>query len=125
MKIAFHINQLSFRGTEVATFEYAYYNRRFLNNISVIIAPVDCPQEKGVLEHFQKEFEVIFYPKDYLDLILKLNRVDRMYVMKSGQQDGIIAKDIPTVVHCVFMSGDPHGLVYASVSDSVANKKEL
>ena len=35
-KIAFHTNQLSIRGTEVALFQYAKYNEEILGNKSVI-----------------------------------------------------------------------------------------
>jgi len=35
-KIAFHSNQLSIRGTEVALYQYAKYNEEILGNKSVI-----------------------------------------------------------------------------------------
>ena len=36
MNIGFYSNQLSFRGTEVAMFDYAYYNETLLKNKSFI-----------------------------------------------------------------------------------------
>ena len=36
-KIAFHSNQLSLRGTEIALFAYAKYNEDILGNKSVIL----------------------------------------------------------------------------------------
>ncbi len=38
MKIAFHSNQLSIRGTEVVLFDYAHYNKLLLGNESFIIS---------------------------------------------------------------------------------------
>ena len=37
MKIAFHIDNLSFRGTTTAVWDYAFYNQTILGNESVII----------------------------------------------------------------------------------------
>jgi hypothetical protein len=36
MKIAFQSNQLCERGTEIALYDYAYFNKTILNNESVI-----------------------------------------------------------------------------------------
>ena len=37
MKVAFHIYHFSFRGTEIAAFDYAYYNQTILKNKSIRI----------------------------------------------------------------------------------------
>ena len=37
-KIAFHSNQLSLRGTEIALYAYAKYNEEILGNKSVIFS---------------------------------------------------------------------------------------
>ena len=37
VKIAFHDNQLGERGTTVAVFDYAYYNKHILGNESIIM----------------------------------------------------------------------------------------
>ena len=42
MKIAFHSNQLGLRGTEIALFDYAYYNRELLGNESIIISDINA-----------------------------------------------------------------------------------
>ena len=36
--IAFHLNHMSERGTELSTFDYAFYNKKLLGNNSIIIA---------------------------------------------------------------------------------------
>ena len=35
--VGFFVNQFSERGTEIATFNYALYNQKILNNTSIII----------------------------------------------------------------------------------------
>ena len=37
MKILFHENQLSYRGTSNAVYNYALFNQEYLNNESIII----------------------------------------------------------------------------------------
>lgn len=37
MKILFHENQLSYRGTSNAIYNYALFNQKYLNNESIII----------------------------------------------------------------------------------------
>lgn len=43
--------------------------------------------------------------------------VDVLYAIKSGERDNIVSDRVKTVVHCVFNPTDPHGDVYASISD--------
>lgn len=123
LKVAFHVNQFSFRGSEIASFDYAYYNVRLLNNISVIVANQNSINlsNKDVYKRFENEFEIILY-KDIAELegICKEEKIDCMYVLKYGTKDNIVLNSIPTLVHCVFSSKEPHGYVYAAVSESVA-----
>ncbi len=123
MKIAFHVYQFTFRGSEVATFDYAIYNRRILNNISIIVSPknqISIP-DKSVLEKFNKEFTILYYDNlQDLENICKEEKVDAMYSIKYGTNDGLVLKDLPTWVHCVFTTDNPHGSVYAGVSESVS-----
>lgn len=125
MKIAFHVYQFTFRGSEVALFDYALYNRRILNNISIIVVPKNqkTHPDVNVLKKFEQEFTIIYY-NDINDLekICKEEKVDALYTIKYGTNDGLVLKDIPTWVHCVFTTDQPHGSVYAGVSDSVSQK---
>ena len=55
-KIAFHANQLSLRGTEIALFTYAKYNEDILGNKSVIFSSPNNNLDS--LGKFQERFEV-------------------------------------------------------------------
>jgi hypothetical protein len=59
MKIAFHSKQLSMRGTEVALFDYAYFNREYLGNESLIIS--DKKNDLAALRKFQDHFDLYLY----------------------------------------------------------------
>ena len=52
----FHVSHFTFRGTETATHDYAYYNQSILKNKSIIFTPKEhtLPPNKDILEKFQK-----------------------------------------------------------------------
>lgn len=126
MKIAFHVYNFTFRGSEVALFDYALYNRSILGNLSIIVCPLEQKTvDIQVLEKFRREFNIIYYRDlDHLDSICREEKVDALYTIKYGKDDGLVLKNTPIWVHCVFTTDEPHGSVYAAVSDSVAIKNK-
>ncbi len=125
MKVAFRSDKVSERGTEVALYDYAHYNETMLGNQSLVVtptAPEDC--EPNALKRFRDRFEVVHYkPSDRLeeDVLAPLG-VDVCYVPKSGRNDGVLTRDIRCGVHVVFGHNDPHGHVYAYISEWLARK---
>jgi len=119
MKIAFWDNCLSERGTTVALYDYAYYNRKLLGNESIILYNNTKRENvEKVVEKFQKEFQV-FGVSDFseVDAILLEQKCDIFYIIKGGGNEGQVSKVCKTVVHCVFDYSEPHGHVYAGVSN--------
>lgn len=124
MKIAFHTNQLSLRGTEVAMYDYAHYNEKLLGNESIVVTKhpdVWKYSDPQAIEKFKKRFDVHFY-RDISEIegILDANNVDVFYAQKSGHNDGIVSTKRKTVVHAVFRDYEPHGDVYAFISEWLA-----
>jgi hypothetical protein len=140
IKIAFHSPQLCVRGSSTALFAYAKYNEERLNNQSVIIIPEDGIEKTDpkAMVMFTSRFEVLTYAnakdkdkdkdKDNLDKVLQENNCDILYCIKYGKNDGVFSnagsgqRPIKTCVHCVFDMSEPHGDVYAGVSESMAKK---
>lgn len=124
MKIAFHSNQLGERGTEIALYDYAYYNKTILGNDSVIISSKNSRLDS--LSRFKKNFKVFLY-NDFseVDAFLQKENVDIFYTIKYGKDDGIVSKICKNAVHCVFFVSEPHGDVYAAISEEVAQKSNL
>jgi glycosyltransferase involved in cell wall biosynthesis len=123
LRIVFHISNFTVRGSESAAFDYAYYNVHLLHNESLIVAPTvrQQPTDENILRKFQEAFGKIYFYKSHEDLeqwCLE-QKADTIYVIKYGKKDRFLWK-IPTLVHAVFFMKEPHGLVYAGVSDSVA-----
>ena len=124
VKIAFYSNHLGERGTEVAMYDYAYYNSKLLNNTSIVIYNKnnDLNNDK-VINKFKKEFDVFEISdnmkKDEIDRILSEQKCDIIYMIVRGDKF-----DIPTkakvCIHCVFIcESPPFGNVYASISPGV------
>jgi len=121
MKIAFHSNQLGVRGTEISLYDYAYYNREILGNKSIIVS--DRNADMSAYEKFNREFEVILYDNfSEVNNIVGKNKIDLIYYIKGGSNDGLLVPGIKNVVHSVFQYRQPHGDVYAYVSKWLSEK---
>lgn len=123
MKVLFHENQLSYRGTSVALFDYAYYNEKLLGNESVIVYNRTNPNTNSfALQRFMQHFKVVSYDDiSELDTIIKSIEPDVFYAIKSGENDLINTNLCKMCVHTVFKVYEPHGDVYAYVSEWLAN----
>ena len=124
MRIIFHENQLSYRGTTNALFDYAYFNEKILHNESIILynkgSKANFPK---AIDRFKKHFKVLSYSDiSELDGIVEQEKASLFYVIKSGKNDGVIVTRCKTVVHTVFKHFDPHGDVYAYVSKWLTQK---
>lgn len=132
MKVAFHSNQLSERGTEVALYKYAKYNEEILGNESIIIS--SAQRHNQGLSKFTAKFPVFLYDDQCMDgvsndtvrvLIEDIcaeQNVDVFYAIKAGENDGIIPTNVKTAMHCVFRMPQPHGDVYASICKYLSEK---
>ena len=121
MKIAFHANQLCLRGVEVALYDYAYFNKKLLQNDSIIIS--DKNADLSALEKFQKEFQVFLY-NDFAEVhqIIDREAVDAVYYAKAGNVDGKLVRNAKNLIHVVFQAYQPHGDVYAYISQWLSEK---
>ena len=123
MIIAFHVENFSYRGTEVATYDYAFYNQKILGNKSIIVYPRDRrPDMANIKTKFISTFESYEYDnKAELEQYIALKGIRAVYILKYGKNtDNIVSLSVPLLVHCVYDSSMPHGTVYASISESVS-----
>ena len=123
--IAFHTPTLDVRGTCISIYDYAHFNEKLLGNKSIIVVPYSSITERKndqiIIEKFVQRFELFFY-NDLHDLENYIKNCDILYCIKYGTLDEIISKKIKTVVHCVFDMSEPHGDIYAGVSQQLAEK---
>jgi hypothetical protein len=117
MKIAFWENMMSVRGTTVAVYDYAYYNRTILGNESIVFYDTTQPHnDAGVLAKFEAQFKVYGVTHfSQVDAILLAEGCDALYVIETGYRADQVSKVCKTFTHCVFSCGAPHGDVYSSI----------
>ena len=124
--IAFHTNQLSERGAEIALYDYCLYNQQLLGNRSVVFYPRHAiGNDTSVVSRFARSFELVAYDHfaEVDDRILAMN-LDLFYAIKGGNIDGVISKAVPSMIHAVFAQSpfEIHGSAYAFVSEWLALK---
>ena len=124
MKILFHENELNYRGTSIAMYDYADFNEKYLGNESVIIYNKTCKTNHPLgIEKFKNRFEVLeYFNFNEVDSLIIKNNIDLFYAIKNGDKDGVETKECRTAIHSVFKHYEPHGDVYAYVSQWLAEE---
>lgn len=128
MIVAFHTPTIDERGTCIAIYDYAHYNEQLLHNVSIIITSYFAFKTAylcnlQILQKFVKRFIIFLYKDNIKELdtdVLKF--CDVLYSIKYGTFDDNLSKTTKNVVHCVFDMSQPHGNIYAGVSQQLANK---
>jgi glycosyltransferase involved in cell wall biosynthesis len=118
MKIAFHDNSLSLRGTTVAIYDWAYWTRHYLNIEPIIMYDNTHPANNSdAIDKFKKEFPVFSYSnKSEIDSILSKNQCDYFLMEKGGSPDGVISTVSKNLVNAIsgnWSSNWIHGDIYA------------
>jgi hypothetical protein len=125
MKIGFHTQTISLRGTEIALYDYAFHNQTLLNNESVIFYKSQSNVDADVLKKFQAHFNVVGY-ENHAQLIqlAEKEKIDLAYFIKSGNRDGDLIDTFPSAVHAVFPTkpAEFHGDRFAFVSHWLAKE---
>ena len=112
MKIGFHSNQLGIRGTEIALYDYALGNQEILENESIVFAPKNS--DLTTYDKFSKKLPVYLY--NSFEELEEFN-LDWCYFIKYGANDGKLLKSAKNFIHTVFNVNEPHGDIYAYVSE--------
>lgn len=126
LNVAFLTPTIDERGTCIALYDYAHYNETILKNQSIILCPKNginnaASLNPEVLSKFDARFPLFYYDEtQQIDDICR--HCDVLYCIKYGTDDGIFSRRIKTVIHCVFDMSQPHGDIYAGVSEQLARK---
>jgi len=130
LRIGFYTSHFHWRGTCVALFDYADYCEKILGHQSFVISR-NYPQNNNLhdplaFRRFHTRFPTFcFQTIEQLELYCRNQQLDAIYVIKYGRpSDDSILNDlsIPLLIHCVFDMSIPHGLVFAGVSKTLANR---
>ena len=123
INIGFWSSQLGERGTEIALFDYAYYNETILGNKSFVFYDKNnYANDIIVIEKFNKNLTTIPLNNfNEIDNFILQHDIKILYNIKFGINDGNLSKNAKNIVHCVFECNQPHGDVYCSISKWVNN----
>jgi len=113
--ILFFDPNMNERGTSIAVYDYAHYNEIILDNKSTIVSLKSA--ELKSLKKFQNRFNTILV--DNINDVYKIP-CDYFHILKYGHNDGVLHPNAKNLIHVVFPSYDPHGSVYAYVSEWLA-----
>lgn len=124
--VAFLSNKLTLRGTEVAIYDYAHYNETLLGNKSVIITrdynriKHEFDVDKQAYDKFNERFDVFYYStQPDIDKIVLEHKITHLFIIKSGQNDGLFSNHCINIIHCVFNITQPHGDVYTPIGETI------
>jgi hypothetical protein len=130
--IAFYSPHLSLMGTEVTMYDFADYNEKILGNKSIIIYNNNHKfTHQSAVDKFEKRFSKVIqlqgpqfdwhwkseYTVPLLDEVIESEKCNGLYMQKFGYNDGVVSKICKTYVLCAAPVCDPHGDVYAYVSE--------
>lgn len=120
MRILFYSNQLGFRGTEVAMYDYAYFNKTLLNNESFIGCQKNCNRDS--VGKFEKEFEKVYEFENTTEIekFIEAKKIDFFYKICSGVKEQI-PKNCRVGIHVVFNHFDVFGDKYVYISEWLKN----
>ena len=128
MNIAFLSNKLTLRGTEVAIYDYADNNETILGNNSIIITrdyeliKNEFDVDIQAYNKFNNRFKVFYYQSQIdIDNIVSQNNISHIFIIKAGNYDGLISTKCKNIIHCVFLTNQPHGQVYTPLGQTINN----
>lgn len=130
MKIAIHSRQFDGRGSGKVPYEYGMHLKSMFGYDVIFIAS-NLSKNEGIPK-LKEHFKV--FTHDYnidsqsekvkveLEKFVDTNKIDFMYMLKSGENDKITPDNCKTGIHCVFNMLQNHGSIYAGVSEYLAKK---
>ena len=119
LTIGFHTDQLSERGTEIALFDYAYFNEKLYGNKSIIFYKKNSHvSHPNAIDRFHKTFECYAYSNfEEIEKYISEFNIKYLYNIKNDRPSKYQrVKNCINLNHAVFEL-EPHGEKYAAISE--------
>lgn len=117
MKVCFHDNGLSVRGTTNALWDYAEKCQEMLNIEPIILYNENSIHNQQIaIERFKSKFRTYSYDNlGKIDDILSFEKCDAFFMIKGGKPDGVISKYCENWINAISVCNtfDKHGEKYA------------
>lgn len=125
-RIIFYTHTLNFRGVTNSILNFAHHNQEILGNESIIMySPVydiksnaerDIDNNIEIIKQIKNKFELLEC-RDWNHTNDISSKYDVFYSQKAGLKEQPLITNTKSVVHSVFQYDEPHGDVYAYVSE--------
>ena len=137
MNIAFFVRHFTERGTEVAIYDYAKYNKHILRNNSIIICFTDTKKqslgfstERHSYDKFKSKFQIVeINDMQEMSGIIRKYDLHFFYTLTHGGgndiyqfENKLIWGNCKTIKHAVFDTTHPESDFYISISDTLNSK---
>lgn len=117
MKVCFHDNGLSVRGTSNALWDYAEQSQKLFNIEPIIMYNENSIHNMQVaIDRFESKFDVFSYKEtNQIDNILREQECDAFFMIKGGRYDGVISNYCQNWINAIAIcnTNDIHGDRYA------------
>jgi hypothetical protein len=117
MKICYHDNGLSVRGTSNALWDYAEKSQKFLGVEPIILYNHNSIHNQEIaIKRFESKFKTYSYQNLHqIDDILSFEKCDAFFMIKGGKPDGVISKYCENWINAISICGtnDVHGEKFA------------
>lgn len=119
MKIAVHVEQLDDRGCGTVTYDYSVALRDILGWEPIIMA--SRPKTQVPTSKYSEFKTVLYEHESEIPSIVDKEKIDLFWMLKGGwKREGVTPSNCRTGIHCIFNMSEPHGDVYAGVSEWLA-----
>jgi hypothetical protein len=125
MKIGLHVNQLDHRGNSTVVYDYAVALKNILGHTPIVVS--SRAKSNHPIDRFS-EFGVHLYDDmSELTNVVDKEKIDVLYMSRAGNNNEFTPTNCKTAIHAIFDMREPHGSVYAGVSEWLAKffNKEL
>lgn len=117
MRIGFQAGAINERGMSVALYDYARGSQDILGHEAVVFYN-ERKSEPAVVDKFRKSLQLVpVSPGTTLRKASEVYKLDFGYFIRGGREEDLGLSADRTGVHVVFRHFEPHGDVYAYVSD--------
>jgi hypothetical protein len=117
MKICFHDNGLSVRGTTNALWDYTEWSQKIFNIVPIIMYNSNSiHNDQNAINRFKSKYDVFSYNKlERIDEILEDQKCDSFFMIKGGKPDGVYSKYCDNWINAISICDvqDIHGQKFA------------
>jgi hypothetical protein len=125
MNVGLNVVQFDQRGSSTAMLDYALALKKHCGIDPILFG--SKPRTTVSMDNFSGFRYHLYESPNELPHLVDREKLDFLYLLRAGANDDVTPTNCKTGVHCVFSMAQPHGSVYAGVSEWLAKhfQKEL